>query len=325
LKHVLLTGGAGFVGANLARALVGVGHEVSLLLRRESQRWRLQDVNHKVGMHHADLGSQQEVERVVAAIQPDWVFHLATYGAYPEQTDLDKMVRTNIVGTMNLVRACVRVGCEVFVNTGSSSEYGYKSSPPSETAALDPNSHYAVTKAAATLFCRHTARRERLRLPTLRLYSVYGPYEERTRLLPRLITHGLEGSLPPLAAPDTARDFVYIDDVVDAYLRVATVPGQELGAVYNVGTGRQTTLREAVDTTRSFFRLRAQPQWATFPQRPWDTRVWVADIQRIRQTLGWSPLYTFERGLAATVRWWLANAELWPYYKRGELPPADIS
>src|SRR5207247_2954820 len=123
----------------------------------------------------------ERLPQVVRQIRTDWVFHLAVHGAYSWQTDLGQMVRTNILGTINLVGACVATGFEGFVNTGSSSEYGFKDHAPAETEALQPNSHYAVTKASATLFCRYTAESRRLRLPPLRLSSIYGPWEEPGR------------------------------------------------------------------------------------------------------------------------------------------------
>jgi nucleoside-diphosphate-sugar epimerase len=256
------------------------------------------------------------VTRVIDQLRPDWEFHLAVYGAFSSQTDVQQMVQTNIHGTINLVQACLKAGFEAFVNTGSSSEYGFKDHPPAETEALEPNSPYAATKAAGTLFCSQTARQQQVHLPTLRLYSVYGPYEDPTRLVSTLIVRGLQGKLPPLVSPETARDFVHVDDVVEAYLLAATHPGQEPGAVYNVGAGIQTTVREAVVVARQVLEIPAEPSWGTMPARSWDTNVWVADNRRICQQLGWAPRYSFPQGFAATVEWFRAHPELLPVYRR---------
>jgi nucleoside-diphosphate-sugar epimerase len=301
--RVLVTGATGFVGANLVRRLHADGHVVHALVQRASSRWRLQGLRTRLRLHEAGLESRSAVEAVVRRVRPEWVFHLAAYGAYSWQTDLDRMVRTNVVGTMNLVRACLRTGVAALVNTGSSSEYGFKDHPPGEREWLDPNSHYAVTKAAQTLFCRHTAIREGVHLPTLRLYSVYGPWEEPGRLVPTLVLHGMERRLPPLVAPDVARDYVYTDDVSDAFVRAAAVAGQERGAVYNVGSGRQTTLAEVVDVVRRLMRVDAEPVWGSMPGRAWDTTVWVADNARIRAALGWEPRHDLEDGLGRMVAW----------------------
>src|ERR1017187_2863638 len=150
MKRAIVTGGSGFVGANLTRRLLADGHEVHLFLRPGYQPWRIDAIRAQVRIHELHLHELDAVTRVVRQIRPDWIFHLAANGAYSWQTDLTQMTRTNIQGTMNLVTACVQNGFEAFVNAGSSSEYGYRNHPPAETEFLEPNSHYAVTKAAAT-------------------------------------------------------------------------------------------------------------------------------------------------------------------------------
>jgi len=303
MKRVILTGGTGFVGANLARRLVRDGHEVHLLVRPNYQPWRIEQIRPDVRLHELHLHDSEAVARVVSQIRPDWVFHLAVHGAYSWQTDWEQMVQTNIQATMSLVSACLETGFEAFVNTGSSSEYGFKDHAPAESELLEPNSHYAVTKAAATLFCRHTAQTRQVHLPTLRLYSVFGPYEDPGRLLPTLIMHGLKGELPPLADPPVARDFVYVDDVVEAYLLAANVPTSEWGPIYNLGTGVQTTLQEVVEVARRVLNIRPQPAWNTTPNRSWDAKVWVSDNRKIRAQLGWHPRNAFAEGFRLMVDW----------------------
>ncbi len=314
MKRVIVTGATGFVGANLARRLLSEGHEVHLLLRQGHASWRIAEIASLVHCHEVDLGDRESLHHAFALIQPEWVFHLAVHGAYSSQTDLQQMVQTNIVGTINLVEAAVGAGVAAFVNTGSSSEYGLKDHAPTENEWLDPNSYYALTKASATQYCRHIAHRSGLHLPTLRLYSVYGPYEEPTRLIPALVTRGLRGELPPLVDPAVSRDYVYVDDVVEAYLLAATVPDQEIGAVYNVGTAVQTSLREVVDVARRVMAIAAEPVWDSMPNRGWDTNVWVSDNRKIRLALGWCPRVAFEAGLCRTIDWLQAKPELYKHY-----------
>lgn len=315
MKRVIITGGTGFVGANLARRLLQEGHEVHLLVRQGFAPWRIEEIRADVRLHEVDLGNRESLLPVIDEIRPDWVFHLATHGAYSSQNDLSQIVRTNILGTVNLVEACLKSGFEAFVNTGSSSEYGFKDHAPSEKEWLEPNSYYAVGKASATLFCRHTAQSRGVLLPTLRLYSVYGPYEEPARLMPALIVRGLRGKLPPLVNPDVARDYVYVDDICEAYLLAATRTGQEPGAVYNLGTGVQTSLGEVVSTARKLMNITAEPQWGAMPNRQWDTSVWVADHRKALDELGWRPEFTFERGLGRMHGWFLENPELLRFYE----------
>jgi nucleoside-diphosphate-sugar epimerase len=303
MKRVILTGGTGFVGANLARRLLRDGHEVHLLVRPKYQPWRIDKIRPDVRLHELHLHETEAVARVVSQIRPDWVFHLAVHGAYSWQTDWEQMVRTNIQGTMSLVSACLNTGFEAFVNTGSSSEYGFKDHAPAESEPMEPNSHYAVTKAAATMFCRHTAQSRQVHLPTLRLYSVFGPYEDPGRLLPTLIMRGLKGELPPLADPNVARDFVYVDDVVEAYLLAASVRTPEWGSIYNVGSSVQTTLRDAVEVARQVLNIGAEPVWNTTPNRSWDANVWVSDNRKIRAQLSWEPRSTFAEGFRLMADW----------------------
>lgn len=303
MKRVALTGGTGFVGANLARRLLLDGHDVHLLVRPGHAEWRIAEIRRIARLHILDFLNPEEVSRTLKEIRPDWIFHLAAYGAYSSQTVLSRMVETNIIGTMNLVNACLETGFEAFVNTGSSSEYGFKNIAPSETEFLEPNSHYAVSKASATLFCTYTGRSQKVHIPTLRLYSVYGPYEEPSRLIPTLIRFGLEGKLPPLVNPNIARDYVYTDDVIQAFLLAAMHPSPDFGAVFNVGTGIQSSLREVVGIIRRILNIQAEPVWGSMPERIWDTNSWVCDRTKIESVLGWKPRVSFEDGLLQTIQW----------------------
>ncbi len=323
MAKVLITGASGFVGANLARFMVQSGHEVHLMLRSKHLDWRLEDIRDHVAIAFADLRDAESVAGNVRQIKPDWVFHLAAYGAYSFQTDVESILRTNVIGTANLVQACLKTGFEAFVNTGSSSEYGFKDHAPTEDELPEPNSYYAVSKVSATMFCRYTAVSTGTRIPTLRLYSVYGPYEEPRRLMPTLILEGLNNSLPPLVNPDTARDYVYVDDVVRAYLMAATSPNQGPGAVYNVGTGVESKLSEVVEVATRVLGITAEANWGSMEGRIWDTNKWVADNNRIREALGWHPEHTFESGFRAMVDWFLENEGLTRKYRELTAHPAE--
>lgn len=314
MKRVVVTGGTGFIGANLARRLVSEGHDVHLFVRENHTPWRIEGIRRDVRLHEVRLEEKDLLSRKIEAIRPDWIFHLATHGAYSYQRDLGAMVQTNIIGTIHLVEACLKTGFEAFVNTGSSSEYGIKDHAPSEREWLEPNSNYAFTKASATLFCRHIAHRESVHLPTLRLYSIYGPYEEPTRLIPTLIVQGMKGRLPPLVSPTIARDYVFVDDAVKAYLLAAICSKGERGAIYNVGTGIQTSLREVVDLTQQVFGMKENPVWGSMSNREWDTEIWVSDNRKIREELGWEPRQTFPQGFFQTVQWFRDHPSLQTFY-----------
>lgn len=315
-KRVVITGATGFIGGNLSRRLLQEGHDVHLLVRSGYNPWRIANIRNKIKIHEVNFLNKANLDSVISKIRPQWIFHLAAYGAYPEQNDLGHMIQTNLTNTTNLINACLKTGFEVFINTGTSSEYGFKKNVCPETECLEPNSYYAITKASATLFCRYTARNHNVHIPTLRLYSVYGPFEEPTRLIPRLILHGLNGKLPPLVDPDIARDFVYIDDVIEAYILTATTPLEEYGSIYNVGTGFQTTIRKAVEVTIRLMNITDEPKWSSMPNRHWDTNFWVADNRKIKEKLGWQPRHTFEEGFRKTIDWFHNNPKLLIFYQK---------
>jgi nucleoside-diphosphate-sugar epimerase len=303
LKKVLVTGGTGFIGANLVRRLLQEGHEVHLLLRPGYAAWRIEAIKEHLRLHLADLRDQDSLAVAARQIAPDWIFHLAAHGAYSWQADLHQIMETNCLGTINLLEACRQAGFEAFINTGSSSEYGFKDHAPAEDEWLEPNSSYAVSKAAATQFCRFIAQKNHLNVTTLRLYSVYGPYEDANRLFPQLILKGLRGSLPRLVDPETARDYIYVEDAVSAFLLAASQPQAEPGAVYNVGSGKQTSLRQVVACARLTLGIREEPVWGTMPDRQWDTTCWVANPAKIKTEVGWAPRNTLEVGFIKTVQW----------------------
>lgn len=303
MKRVLLTGGSGFIGSNLARRLLRDGHQVHLLLRPDHRPWRIAPILGSVTPHQVELHDAAAIRAVVRLVRPHWVFHLAAYGAYAAQDDLDLAVRTNFLATIELVRASLDAGCESFVNSGSSSEYGFKDHPTAETDLPEPNSWYAVTKVSSTLFCRYLAQREHRNVTTLRIYSAFGPYEEPTRLMPALIVEGLDGRLPPLVDPSIARDYVYVGDVCDAYVAAASRPPDLPGDVYNVATGVQTPLRHLVAIARRVLGISAEPVWRSMSDRAWDTASWVGDPRHIERELGWRPTHDLESGFREMVQW----------------------
>jgi len=315
MTRVVVTGGTGFVGANLVRRLIGDGCLVHLLVRPESSLWRVEGIRDRVTLHTVRLSDTASVTSALKSIEPRWVFHLAAHGAYSWQTDEAQMHETNVVATKALLEAATDLGVEMFVNTGSSSEYGRRDHAPAESETAHPETRYGRTKALATEMCSQEAHSRGARVCTLRLYSAYGPFEDPHRLLPSLIVHGRRGVFPALVDPRTARDFVYVDDVVDACLIAAQHQGGEPGAVYNVGTGVQTTVGDAVEIARRVLNVPGEPQWGTMAARVWDTDTWVANSTKIRRELGWTPRYTFEAGFRQMAAWFDAHPELRARYE----------
>lgn len=312
--RALVTGAGGFVGANLAAGLAAAGHDVVAWVHPGGQNWRLDPLGDAVEVVPVELLDGEAIDAGVQAARPDWIFHLAAHGAYSWQRDAERIMQTNLVSTVRLLSACQDHGFSAFVNAGSSSEYGFQDHAPRESELPEPNSDYAVMKAAATLHCRFVAQRDDVHVVTLRLYSVYGPWEEPGRLMPTLVARGLEGRLPPLVSPDTPRDFISMRDTEAAFLRAAERTDVERGSVFNIGSGRQTTLREVVEIARAELGIEEEPQWGTEPQRSWDAAVWVSDSQKAGDELGWSAGDDLPTGFARLADWLREQPGHWDRY-----------
>jgi nucleoside-diphosphate-sugar epimerase len=315
MKRVVVTGGTGFVGANLVRRLIADGHRTHLLVRPEFSSWRIDSIRDHITTHEVSLSDADALMSALKEIEPAWIFHLAAHGAYSWQIDEAQMHETNVRGTKSLLKAATELGVEMLVHTGSSSEYGPRDHAPAESEGTHPDTPYGKTKAIATAMCFYAAHLHNARVCTLRLYSAYGPFEDPRRLLPSLIVHGRRGVFPPLVNPQTARDFVHVDDVVDACLLAAQRGRGEPGAIYNVGTGVQTTVAAAVEVARRVLNIPDEPRWGSMPARVWDTDTWVADSRKIRTDLGWEPRYTFEDGFRQMAAWLDEHPELRDRYE----------
>ena len=160
MSKILITGATGFINANLSRKMLKEGHSAYVLLRKQSNLQRIQDVLPDLNVLEADLLDFETLREGIHKIGPDYIFHSATYGSYPDdQQDEDLIVQTNVVGTYNLLKAANEISYKCFIYTGSSSEYGFKDKPMAETDLLEPESLYGVSKASATLLCQMFAKR----------------------------------------------------------------------------------------------------------------------------------------------------------------------
>ena len=309
-RRFLITGGSGFVGSCLLRRLVADGQEVHVFLRRESRMWRIDDLKGRFIAHECDLLDHDRVVSMVGEIRPTVVYHLAAYGAYSYQNEADRILKANIDGAWNLLQACRGIDLELFVNTGSSSEYGFKKEPMKEGDVLEPASYYAVAKSAQTLLCSHFARSEKKPVVTFRLFSVYGPYEEPARLIPTLMK-ALDQGLPMnMVSPHIARDLIYVDDVVDAYLMVDRLKACA-GECFNIATGVQSSMADVVRLAEEISGKMTEIRWSGMPSRSWDTEKWVADIQKAGTMLEWKSATTIHEGLAKTWAWFGSHRQMY--------------
>jgi len=309
----LVTGSSGFIGAAMAHRLAKRGEDVHVFLRDASRAWRLEGMLPKLSAYAVDLKDRDAVFRAVSDIKPDVIFHFAAYGAYWHQKDAKATIETNLLGTVNLLEACRSAGFRCFVNAGSSSEYGIKEKPMAETDLPEPNSIYGVTKSAATLYCRHMARDFGLPVVMLRIFAAYGYFEEPGRLIPSLVVPSLKNESPRLSTPTSVRDFIFVEDVLDAFERAAETDAAR-GEILNIGTGVQHSVGEAADLVRKLTGCRKEVVWGAEEKKQPEPKVWAADMSKTQRILRWKPGHDFESGLEKTVDWFRANLANYPCY-----------
>ncbi len=307
---ILITGGTGFVGANLVRFFLANGHEVATTVRKESNKWRISDILRDTNLFTIDLTDQQKVNDLYTSYKPDVIINTVAYGGYHFETDMKRMINVNFNATVNLVEAYLKSDSQLLINTGSSSEYGFKQKPMSENDVLEPFGIYAVSKAAATLYCRSRSIETHKKIVTFRLFSAYGDYEESHRLIPYLMMSFLKNQKAELNNPNNIRDYIYVKDINNAYNEmIRKTDFIDFGEILNLGSGLETKVSDIVDLVEKISQRKIKINWQYNIERIGDRVTnWVSNMSKTHKTLNWKPRYSLEEGLSETYKWFEKNA-----------------
>jgi len=300
---IFIFGASGFIGANIINDIFTVRDDCFAITHNTNSAWRLKllDVPFK-NILHCDITSSISVKNIFEQYKPKTVFNLAAYGAYSKQSDVRLIYETNVNGTVNILDNCADVSA--YIHAGSSSEYGTNSAAPQESDALEPNSHYAASKVSAAYIIQYYGRFKNVAAVNLRLYSVYGFWEEPDRLVPVMIEKARQGTYPNLVEKDISRDFVYITDTVEAFVDAALNIKKEIhGNSYNICTGKKTTLEQLVDLVKDEFRIGATPVWGNMQNRKWDLKDWYGNPDNTSKDLNWTVKTDLREGLRKTYNW----------------------
>lgn len=310
-RSIFITGAGGFIGANLTRKLIELNFDVHVIVQTKKIPWRLDDISKFIQIHIADLTDFSSLKRIFSKIQPKYIVHLAAYGSYPFQKEIDKIIFVNIEGTKNLLEASKNINYECFINTGSSSEYGFKEKPMKEDDFCNPVSYYAVTKLAATQLCKVFSDINNKPIVTLRPFSVYGPFEEPTRFIPTIIKSLILKNKILLTSGCQRRDFIYVEDVVSAYLKALELGSKTKGKILNIGTGIEYSNDDVVKQLFKAANAKTQVKKGAYPKRYWDSSHWKADISSTKLLLHWYPETNLTKGLSKTYSWLEKNLSLY--------------
>lgn len=300
---IWVVGASGFIGSKLFFSLARLRPDVFAVIPRLETSWRLLSCPYPNRIM-LDITSARDVQDAVKKYCPRTVFNLAAYGAYERQSNSARIHEVNYTGTLNLIQPLMESGCDAFVQAGTSSEYGLNCAAPGEAGVLEPNSDYAVSKVATSYLLGYYGRIKQFPCAHLRLYSVYGPWEERDRLVPSLVRLGLQGEYPPLVNAAISRDFIYVDDCTRAFVRAALIAcHRSPGLNFNIATAAKTSLGEIVQLVRRTFAIASEPVFGSMPNRKWDLSNWYGDPARARAQLDWVSRISLEEGLALTAVW----------------------
>jgi len=307
--RLLVTGGCGFIGTHLCRRLLAEGHSV-LVVDNESNGSR-ENLPSGVKFIRGDVTRPAEIEPAFAR-GLDAVCNIAgqvsIIRAFSDPT-LD--LRTNVEGTLNVLQLCVKHRVPRLIHASSMTLYGdCLTVPTPESERCQPDSYYGITKLAAERYVHATALRSDLgfdfAVTSLRMFSVYGPGQSFSNpyqgVLGIFSGNLLRGEpITVFGDGEQTRDFVYIGDVIDAWVKVLKTPSS-YGKIINIGSGRSLSINELASAVVAAFGAAGHPivRAAT---RPGEQRSVRADIGLAKSVLDWEPRTSFEAGLANTVRW----------------------
>jgi nucleoside-diphosphate-sugar epimerase len=303
---VLVTGGAGFIGSHLVRALLAGGHSVRVIDNLSTgYRSRLEELLPDIEWLEADICDEDAVRRAVQGVEG--IFHEAAIPsvarslAEPVISD-----RVNVNGTVTVLQACREAGVRRLVFAASSSAYGNSPTLPKvETMTPNPLSPYGVSKLAAEQYCQVFAGLGYVETVCLRYFNVFGPLQDPqshyAAVIPKFAQAVLRGEPVTLEGDGTqSRDFTYVENVVQANLRALETPGVS-GEVFNVGCGVRYDLNELIRELGAI--AGREPRVQPLPPRPGDVPHSLADITKAQRLLGYEPAVDFRQGLERTVAW----------------------
>ena len=309
-RKVFLTGASGFIGSYLLKRLIKEGSEVHISVRKSSSLWRIEDVVDNCICHTIDLTDFDGVKSSIKKIKPDLIFHLAAYGVDYRQQNIYQAIGININASINLFEAFLENKGSRFIHTGTSLEYGHKNKPISEYDLPNPSGVYGITKSASVQLLSFMSKQaQHGNLVILRPFGIFGELEGSHKFFPQVIDKLSRGLPVQMTGGEQVRDYIYIDDLVDAYLMAAVVPLKNGVEIINIGSGKGISLKEiALNIAKQIGASENLFQFGALPYRSDEMMYSVANIEKAKNILGWKPKTSLEEGIGNMIRW----------YKKGE-------
>lgn len=306
---VLVTGGAGFIGSDFVRLAARKGWKVIVVdkLTYAGDLERLKPVLDRLDFYNVDILDRDEMRKIFTTHNPEIVLHFAS------ETNIDRSViepsifmETNIIGTIYLLELAKEFNINKFINITSYEEYGeIKEGERDEDCPLNPRSPYAVSKTSADMLGQVYWRALNLPVITLRLASIYGPWQNPERLIPMTVLKALRNEpIPIYGSGDIIREWLYLCDCTRAVF--AVLENGSPGEIFNVGSGERYQI---IDIVKQILKLLDKPESLIkfVPDRPGHEKRVAICSEKIKNKLGWSPTHKFELALKSTIEWNLNN------------------
>jgi len=302
---ILVTGGAGFIGSHIVDQAVAAGHEVAVL----DNLWdegggKERNLNPNVKFYRADITDDETLSRIFDEVQPEVVSHQAAQHSVAVSTKKPKLdASVNILGLLNVLENCVRIGTRKVTFAGSGASYGTPASlPVSEDTPQRPESPYGITKMAAEHYLRYYQAEKGLSFTGFRYGNVYGPRQDpngEAGVIAIFAKRFLEHQSVRIDWDGgQSKDYVFVEDVARANVQAFSAGDNE---IFCIATGKPTSVNEIYETLVRITNYKAEIEKA--PKRPGDLYMAYFDCSKAEKLLGWKPSVTFEEGARATVNY----------------------
>lgn len=298
-NSLLIVGGSGFIGAHLVREAIAHGYHTTVLsLHKPNENKQIAGVEYLV----ANIGSYPNLAQVLENRSFRYVVNLGGYVNHKHFSDGGKeIVDVHLGGVLNLVQCLDRTALKLFVQIGSSDEYGDNPAPQNEVQRETPISPYSFAKTAAVQFLQMLHRTEDFPSVTLRLFLTYGPGQDNQRFMPQIIRGCLEDHSFPTSEGGQLRDFCYVQDTVDAVFAAFESTSVQ-GEVINIASGKPVSIRQVIETIQRIIG-KGRPQFGDIPYRTGENMQLYADISKALGLLHWTPKVSLDAGIEKTIEW----------------------
>ena len=317
-KSVLVTGAGGFIGSHLTERMVELGANVKAFVRYNSRNdWGLLELlpKEKLGKIEVIMGDLKDADAIRhAAKEVDIIFHLGSLIAIPySYLHPRETIETNILGALNVLTAAKENGIEKLVHTSTSEVYGTAQYVPiDENHPLQGQSPYSASKIGADKIAESFYRSFELPVAIIRPFNTYGPRQSARAVIPTIITQALTKKKVFLGSLHPTRDYTYVDDVVEAFIKVAESP-ESVGEVINIGSNFEISIGDLANKIISLAGKNAEIITDPVRVRPQDSevgRLWC-DNTKAKRLLGWKPKIPLDEGLKKTIEWISDNMHLY--------------